>query len=93
MFEFSSSLSRLAAMELISILTEDDFFFVVTVNDREGTGPIGGCFSNKTRASPENKVTVSHIIQSTKQSRGTTDFDYGLELALNNLQVDSYKSN
>ena len=87
MFGLSSSLARLAATELINTLSGNDFFFVVSVNERSETGPINGCFRNKTMAIPENREAVKHLIQIERESHGVADFDYGLELGLQNLQV------
>ena len=85
MFELSSSLARLAATELIFTLSGNDFFYVLGVNDQPS--PFGGCFTNRTIASPENKAAMNHLLQTTRLHKGIANFDLGLELGLENLKV------
>ena len=85
MFELSSSLARLAATEIIVTLSGNDFFYVLSVNDKPS--PYGGCFMNRTIASAENKAAMNHLLQSTRLHDGVANFDHGLQLGLDNLKV------
>ena len=85
MLGIHSDLARLAAIQLLNSLSDQDSFHVLRVDDQVSS--LGGCFTSRVRASVDNKLAMARIISMTTDSYGVADFSAALNVAHSELMV------
>ena len=78
-------LARLAAIQLLNSLSDQDSFHVLRVDGQVSS--LGGCFTSRVRASVDNKLAMARIISRTNDSYGVADFSTALNVAHSKLMV------
>lgn len=85
MMGLTSDVARLSAVQLLNVLSTNDFFNVLMVGD--DVTSFGGCFIGRIRASLENILAMSDVITDANILYGQADFDKALTMAYTELNV------